>query len=280
MIIFKRAQQLSEYLEKEKAAGKKIGFVPTMGALHKGHLSLIENSKKSNDLTACSIFVNPTQFTNQDDLKQYPVTTEHDIEQLLSVNCDILFLPTVAEIYPPHHIKKTYALGEIENRLEGHYRPGHFQGVCEVVDRLLQIVQPDNLYLGQKDFQQCIVVKKLLQLLGKEDQVRLNVVPTVREVDGLAMSSRNLRLDAQQRKLANSIFQELNAIKQNIDQNSLEALKATAKTHLAEKGFTVDYVEIANAEDLSPATAASKKIVALAAASTGNIRLIDNLIVN
>lgn len=280
MIIFKKAKQLSDYLDQRRKIGEKIGFVPTMGALHTGHLFLIENCRKSNDLTVCSIFVNPTQFNNADDLKNYPVTTEKDIEQLIAVHCDVLFLPSVAEMYPADHVKKHYALGNIETLLEGQYRPGHFQGVCEAVDRLLEIVEPDSLFMGQKDYQQCIVISKLVEITGRCDRVQLHIVPTVRESDGLAMSSRNLRLTEEQRKLANSLFKELTLIKENIHRKSMKELKTEAERHLSQKGFKVDYVEIANAGDLSPATGTPGKLVVLAAATTGNIRLIDNLVLN
>lgn len=280
MIIFKKANQLSNYISQQKKEGKKIGFVPTMGALHNGHLRLIDNCKDSNDITVCSIFINPTQFNNPDDLKNYPVTTSKDIEQLIIHGCDVLFLPSVEEMYPPADPKKHYPLGDIENRLEGFYRPGHFQGVCQAVDRLLEIVQPHNLYMGQKDYQQCMVIKKLLEITGRENLVKLTIVPTVRETDGLAMSSRNLRLNEEQRKLATSIYKELNFIKEHIHQQSLDELKKNAGDHLIQKGFKVDYVEIANANDLSTADDASNKIVVLAAATTGQIRLIDNLILN
>ncbi|HTM92695.1 MAG TPA: pantoate--beta-alanine ligase [Flavisolibacter sp.] len=280
MTIFKKAKQLSNYLHQQKKEGKEIGFVPTMGALHNGHLYLIDTCKNSNDITVCSIFVNPAQFNNSDDFKNYPVTISKDIEQLIGHQCDVLFLPSVEEMYPADFVKKEYALGEIENRLEGYYRPGHFQGVCQAVDRLLQIVQPDNLYMGQKDYQQCMVIRKLLEITGQEETTRLNIVPTVREADGLAMSSRNLRLDAEQRKLAASIFKELNFIKEHFQDHSLDELKKNASEHLTRKGFKVDYVEIANAEDLSPASSTSGKLVALAAATTGNVRLIDNIVLN
>jgi pantoate--beta-alanine ligase len=280
MTIFKKAKQLSNYIDQQKNQGKEIGFVPTMGALHNGHLYLIDTCKNSNDITVCSIFVNPTQFNNSDDFKNYPVTISKDIEQLISHQCDVLFLPSVEEMYPADFVKKEYALGEIENRLEGYYRPGHFQGVCQAVDRLLQIVQPDNLYMGQKDYQQCMVIRKLLEITGQEETTQLNIVSTVREADGLAMSSRNLRLDAEQRKLAAFLFKELNFIKEHIQDHSLEELKRNASEHLTREGFKVDYVEIANAEDLSTANNTSGKLVALAAATTGNVRLIDNIVLN
>src|SRR5688572_27892247 len=239
MIIFKSSHQLSHHIVKQKKSGKKIGFVPTMGALHEGHLSLIKSSKATNDLTICSIFINPTQFNNAEDFKHYPVTIEKDLELLISHDCDVLFLPTVAEMYPPGHITKTYALGEIETILEGYYRPGHFQGVCQIVDRLLEVVQPHQLFLGQKDFQQCMVIKKLLTLLNKTE-INLVIVPTAREKDGLAMSSRNLRLNAEQRKLAPSIYKELSLIKNQLNDMSTKDLKEQAIENLTNKGFHVD----------------------------------------
>jgi pantoate--beta-alanine ligase len=183
-------------------------------------------------------------------------------------------------MYPQDYMEQHFVLGEIENKLEGYYRPGHFQGVCQAVDRLLQIVQPDGLYMGQKDYQQCLVVKKLLEITGREDDVQLNIVATVREPDGLAMSSRNLRLNKEQRKLAASIFEELHFIKEHVYDYTFEELKKNAKNHLIQKGFKVDYVEIADAHDLSAATKTTVKLIALAAATTGNIRLIDNIVLN
>lgn len=280
MIIFTRTGQLTDFIQCCKKENKKIGFVPTMGALHKGHLSLIEASKSFTNLTVCSIFVNPAQFNNADDFKHYPVTIEKDIENLISGKCDVLFLPEVAEIYPPGYQKKHYPLGKIETILEGYYRPNHFQGVCQVMDRLLSVVQPNNLYLGQKDFQQCIVIKKLITLLGKENEMKVITVPTVREADGLAMSSRNLRLNESQRQLAPSIFEQLTYIKNHLTKDSFPKLKLYAKNHLLQKGFKVDYIEIANANDLSVANNASQKLVALVAATLDNIRLIDNLLLN
>jgi pantoate--beta-alanine ligase len=280
MIIFKQAKPLTDYLEREQKVGKKIGLVPTMGALHNGHLSLIKSSKSNNDITVCSIFVNPTQFNNPEDFKHYPITIEKDIEQLITAGCDVLFLPGVEAIYPSGYQKKHYNLGTIENILEGFYRPGHFQGVCQVVDRLLQIINPDNLYMGQKDFQQCMVIKKLLELTGKDKTIRLNISPTIREKDGLAMSSRNLRLNDTEKALATSIYKELAAIKDNLHLRPLHSLMQTAKDHLQENGFVVDYIEIANTKDLSSAENSDEASVALIAASIGNVRLIDNLILN
>ena len=280
MVIFKEAAALSDYLGLRKKEGHSTGFVPTMGALHQGHISLIEMSRQDHDLTVCSIFINPTQFNNQEDFKHYPVTIEKDIALLEGSGCNVLFLPSVMEIYPEGYQKKYYELGPIENILEGAYRPGHFQGVCQVVHRLLDIIQPGNLYLGQKDFQQCMVIKKLLSLLNKEDEVNLHIAPTLREKDGLAMSSRNLRLDKEERSRATAIYRELENIRKELHHQSLDDLKQNARKVLEQEGFRVDYIEIANSHDLLPVEKISPSMVALAAATLGNVRLIDNLVIN
>lgn len=276
MILFKQAAKITSQLQLDKTKGQKIGFVPTMGALHKGHLSLIETSKKNNDITVCSIFVNPTQFNNAEDFRKYPITIEEDIEKLLLSECDVLFMPTKEEIYPAVYEAKHYDLGELENVLEGFYRPGHFQGVCQVMDRLLSIIQPDNLYLGAKDFQQCKVITKLISLLGKDDFIHINIEPTYRENDGLAMSSRNLRLSAEEREKAPSIFKALTYIKNNQQQDISELAQQVTK-RLQEKGFTLDYLQIVDSESLQPATTETQKKIAVVAAFLGDIRLIDNL---
>jgi pantoate--beta-alanine ligase len=280
MILFKRRDDLHKYLDAQRKSGVKTGFVPTMGALHQGHVSLIRKARYANDLTICSIFINPTQFNDPADFKKYPVTLENDIEKLEEAGCDILFLPSVEEIYPGGiHEKKQYDIGYLETILEGKYRPGHFQGVSTVVHLLLSIVQPDNLYLGQKDYQQCMVIKKLLELTGM-DTITIHISPTLRENDGLAMSSRNMRLDADARKQATAIYQSLTYIKEQLKPGDLGSIKKQAVTTLSEKGFKVDYIEIADAENLFIVDKwdGKQKLVALAAAYLGNVRLIDNLL--
>lgn len=280
MIIFKNAHQIADLLSGLKKKDKRLGFVPTMGALHNGHISLIQASRDHNDVTICSVFVNPVQFNNKEDFKLYPVTVEKDIELLIRAECDILFHPSVEEVYPPGYQKKIYPLGNIEMILEGKYRPGHFQGVCAVMARLLEIIQPHILYLGQKDYQQCMVVQKLIELSGKEKELELIVEPTLREDDGLAMSSRNTRLSEGDRAKAPGISKALNYIKDNLGQLPIKTLKNTARRCLESEGFIVDYVEIADAHTLENANGQSKKIVALVAASINNVRLIDNMILN
>lgn len=285
MIIFKEANALARHLAGIRRNGDHIGFVPTMGALHQGHLSLIRQSRNRSAVTVASIFVNPTQFNDLSDFEKYPVTTATDIRLLTSEGTDILFLPSVAEIYPGGTKQgRDYDLGYLETILEGAHRPGHFQGVCQVVHRLLDIVAPDQLYLGQKDFQQCMVLKRLVQLL--EMPVEVVIGETVREADGLAMSSRNLRLSPGERRNATAIYRSLQMIEQSIDDLPVGELQKRASQVLLENNFNkVDYIAIAEAETLRllpPGEVVEKKrpLVALAAAFMGEVRLIDNLVLN
>jgi pantoate--beta-alanine ligase len=278
MTIFKSAKELSAFLDQQKSQNRKIGFVPTMGALHEGHLSLVQTSNSENALTVCSLFINPTQFNNAADLAHYPVTIERDIELLLQSSCNVLFLPSSLEVYGEGYEAATYDLGDLENILEGRYRPGHFQGVCQVVDKLLTHVACDNLYLGQKDYQQCMVIQRLLTLTSREEVVQLRVLPTVREAGGLAMSSRNMRLTAAEKKQAIAISQTLLNIKENLSRQSIPELEASGARRLAEGGFTVDYVAIRDSKTLQPPSQPAASVVCLIAASLGNVRLIDNMV--
>ncbi len=223
MIIFKKPGELNQFLENKRTDKKIIGFAPTMGALHAGHISLVKEAKRQNDLVVTSIFVNPTQFNDPEDFKKYPVTIEKDILLFEKAGCDVLFIPAVDDIYPSGTTALThYELGFLETILEGKFRPGHFQGVCQVMHRLLEIVLPDNLYLGQKDYQQCMVIKKLIELIGLDNKIKVNICPTLREDDGLAMSSRNTRLDPEDRIRAATISAALRYIKENIKQGNTE----------------------------------------------------------
>ncbi|MEO5947425.1 MAG: pantoate--beta-alanine ligase [Chitinophagaceae bacterium] len=281
MILFKKAPALQNLLDDQQKKSLKTGFVPTMGGLHDGHLSLIDASKEVNDITVCSIFVNPTQFNNSVDFDKYPITIEQDISKLEETGCDVLFLPSVEEIYPAGlDIVKKYDLGFLEKVLEGEFRPGHYQGVCMVVDRLLNIVLPDNIYLGQKDFQQCMVIRKLIELIGLKERTTITICPTLREMDGLAMSSRNMRLDEKERQRSPVIFQTLLFIKNNAGKISPSLLKNEAEEMLEEAGFKVDYIEIADSLTLSTIKDwnDSKKAIALIAAYNNEIRLIDNML--
>jgi len=279
MIIFKEAKNIQEYIQNKKESGMTIGFVPTMGALHKGHLSLINKSKSAENLTVCSIFVNPTQFNNPEDFQKYPITIEEDIKLLEMNGCDILFLPSYSEIYPHDFLAKNYELGLIETSLEGAYRPGHFHGVCMVVEILLSIIDCHTLYLGQKDLQQCLIIKKLIEL--ENIHSKLVISETIREENGLAMSSRNKRLTHEEQKKAGVIFQVLNYIKQNIQLATIDELKFNATNLLTQNGLEKDYIEITNL-DLTPIQNwdGIEKIVALTAVTLNGVRLIDNMILN
>lgn len=280
MIIFKKAADLQFFL-KGKAA--LTGFVPTMGALHSGHISLINTSKQINTYTVCSIFVNPVQFNDPRDYEKYPITIEKDIMMLEQAGCDVLFLPSVHEIYPQGTAQKLlYDLGHLETVLEGKYRPGHFQGVCMVMDRLLDIVTCRNLYIGQKDYQQCMVIKKLVELKNLEQGINVNICPTLREKDGLAMSSRNMRLNENERKKAVAIYHALEYLKKNCVAGNLYHIKSHAEVMLKQNGFNPDYIEIADAENLSAINEwnGKTKIVALIAAFLNEVRLIDNMVLN
>lgn len=279
MIIFKKAADIGIFLQQKRQKNPKTGFVPTMGALHQGHISLIESARSENDVVVCSIFVNPTQFNDPKDFQNYPITIENDIDLLEKAGCDALFLPAVEEMYPAGlENKKTYALGYLETVLEGRYRPGHFQGVCQVVHRLLTIVPADRLYLGQKDFQQCMVIRKMIEL--ENLPVETVICPTLRETDGLAMSSRNMRLDKEAREKAVEISRTLLHIKSSLKAGDLSELKTAAVEQLNRTGFKTDYVEIADADtlELIGRWDGKQKLVALCAAFLGEVRLIDNML--
>ncbi len=283
MILFKKTADLRKWLDAQQNGGGDIGFVPTMGALHKGHISLIETSIKENAVTVCSIFVNPAQFNDPADFEKYPITLEKDIGMLEAAGCDILFLPAVKQIYPEGvHSRVNYELGYLETVLEGKFRPGHFQGVCMVVHRLLDIVLPDNLYLGQKDYQQCMVIKKLVELIKQEEKINVVVCPTLREADGLAMSSRNLRLGKNERETAAVIYHSLSLIQKKLQKGNTTAIVKEAHSMLEKAGFKIDYVEIADARNLSLVTEwdGQQKVTALIAAFLNDVRLIDNMTLN
>ena len=277
MIILREAERLRRFL-KNKASGSSFGFVPTMGALHAGHLTLLQRSKLETEKTICSIFVNPTQFNDPADFNKYPSTLDHDIHMLEMTGVDILFLPDIQEIYPEGTASlETYDLGRMDQLLEGRLRPGHFQGVCQVVDRLLSVTRPDVLFMGRKDFQQCMVIRRLIQL--KSIPVRMEVCDTVREADGLAMSSRNTRLSPHDRSIAPLLYDVLQILKSGLAAGPLESLLREGRDALSAAGFRVDYLEICRTTDLEPVTEWDGRtpITALAAAFLGEVRLIDNI---
>lgn len=282
MILFKEIASLRSMLKLQKANGKRIGFIPTMGALHNGHLKLINQSHTAKNTTIASIFINPTQFNDKKDFYKYPVTVEHDILLLAKAKNDILFLPAVNEMYPNGLTTKLlYQLESLETILEGFYRPGHFQGVCRVVHKLLEVVQPDDLYLGQKDYQQCLIVQKLIDTYKLP--IQLHIVPTEREESGLAMSSRNLRLSEDAKEKATVIYKMLNFIKQHIESMPFDQLKQRSHSMLMDSGFhKIDYIEICNAKTLATVKEFDQNIqlVALTAAFIEDVRLIDNMLLN
>jgi len=281
MTIFKHAKDLTKYLQKSKQDKHSVGFIPTMGALHQGHLSLLNQCKEVSTISVCSIFVNPTQFNNPEDLKKYPNKVSQDILLLEENGCDVLFLPDEYEIYPDEKSKqKQFDLGYLETILEGKFRPGHFQGVSLVMERLLNIVNPDFLFLGQKDFQQCLVIEKLVKLLNKD--IKTIICPIVREAGGLAMSSRNLRLSEEDRKLAAELHKTLESIKNHLRHDNFLQLKNDAISRLESKGFKVEYLELARKSDLQIVSCVkdSEGAVVLIAAFIGGVRLIDNLLIN
>lgn len=281
MILFKKSEDLRRWLADQKNNRAKTGFVPTMGALHEGHLSLIETCRSQTDLCICSVFVNPAQFNDRSDFEKYPVSLEKDIEMLSKDGTDLVFIPSEKEIYPYGETGlETYDLGALENILEGRFRPGHFQGVCQVMRRLLDIVKPEYLFMGQKDFQQCLVVQRLIGLL--KIPVEFHTVPTIRETDGLALSSRNRRLTTEQRRNAPAIFQALNYIRESLVPGDTSPAVESAGQILEAAHFKTDYISISRAEDLQPIQNWDGKVKALAlvAAFQGEVRLIDNILLN
>ena len=277
MYIVKTILELQNLL-RQKAS---IGFVPTMGALHEGHISLIEKSKSENETTVCSIFINPTQFNSLTDLEKYPVTIDADIEKLIAANTDVLFLPSVEEMYPSGlENMPIYDIGYLDTILDGKFRPGHFNGVSLIVHKLLIAVKPHKLYLGEKDFQQCLVIKRMIALQNL--QVEVITCPTLRDEDGLAKSSRNTRLSAEARAKAPLIHACLVSIKDNVNTTSFQQTQQNWIQKLTENGFDTEYILLANADNLEILAEfdESKKMVVLIAAFLDGIRLIDNLRIN
>lgn len=259
---------------------KRIGFVPTMGCLHQGHLTLLEKSTKYDDITVCSIFVNPSQFNNPEDFQKYPVTLEADRALLEQYSCDYLFLPDVNEIYPPGYQSVLFDIGELDTIWEGEHRPGHFQGVCNVMNRLLEIIPADDLWMGQKDLQQCLVIQKLLNSTGRKN-VFFHRVDTIRENSGLAMSSRNTRLSKEGLAAAAALYEALQLIRRQYRFVPFSQLLAKAREQLLQHGFTqVEYIAIARENDLAEMNEylAEEKYAAIAAAWIEGVRLIDNII--
>jgi len=280
MFIFKKVADLQAWLDAQRAKGQKVGFAPTIGALHDGHLELIRLAKRDGCLAVASIFVNPTQFNDPKDLEKYPRLPEKDTTLLISADCDALFMPAVEEVYPPGlDVTIDLDFRQLDKVMEGEFRPGHFKGMATVVHRLLDIVQPQRLYMGQKDFQQLSIVRDMIRQLDLP--VELVMCPTVRESDGLAMSSRNMRLTPEMRAVAPVIFQTLSWAKTALEKGQPAAeIQAEAMQKLADAGLRPEYFDIVDGVSLLPVKGwdGSDFIVACVAAFAGEVRLIDNLV--
>lgn len=286
MLIFKKVADLRQWLDSQSLP---IGFAPTMGALHEGHLELIRMAKRKGCVAVASIFVNPTQFNDPKDLEKYPRTPEKDAALLISAACDVLFIPSVEEVYPPG-VNLTIDLDfkQLDKVMEGEFRPGHFKGMATVVNRLLDIVKPQRLYMGQKDYQQLSIVRDMIRQLALP--VELVMCPTVREPDGLAMSSRNVRLSPEMRAAAPIIHQTLQWAKTALEANRfVPEIQAVAWVMLNNAGLKPEYFEIVDGHTLEPIRSKGAilfledrgiggPIVACTAAFAGEVRLIDNLI--
>ena len=262
-----------------KQSGASIGFVPTMGALHAGHLALVSASLKDNDYSVVSIFVNPTQFDNQEDLVKYPRTLERDIALLNQLDKNIIvYHPTAADFYDGKVESQHFNFGGLENEMEGKHRPGHFDGVGTVVKKLFEIVQPDKAYFGEKDFQQLQIIKKLVAI--EKMPIQIVPIPIYREPDGLAMSSRNTRLTPEHRSAAPFIYQTLQKAKKQFDKHSIAEVKRFVENTIGEHPLLeLEYFEIANENNLKPAKHkfSGNKYRGFIVVYAGDIRLIDNI---
>lgn len=274
--IFNTINSILEEVTQLKKKGIKIGFVPTMGALHSGHISLVEQAKEENDLVFVSIFVNPTQFNNQEDLEKYPRTLDKDIELLEKNGVYGVFAPNKSEIYPENYIRPTIDLGQLDKVMEGEHRPGHFQGVVEVVKRLFEIVQPTNAYFGIKDFQQVAVIKFMTNYF----QLPVNIVecPINRSEEGLALSSRNMRLSEEEKEKALILYQTLSFAKENWSNFTPEELSKRCIEMIQASDLKLEYLEIVHPLTLEKLTTTwTKNAVCCIAAYCGEVRLIDNM---
>lgn len=295
MIVFKSKQSLKNYLENFKTLKKDIGFVPTMGALHQGHISLIEKAKAESEVIVASIFVNPTQFNNLNDLSNYPRTFEEDCKMLKNAGCDVLFAPDVNEMYTKEELElrknniedkqwtegKMVSFGSLENVMEGLHRPGHFNGVAQVVSKLFRIIQPDKAFFGQKDFQQLLIIQSMVRQLNMP--IQIVTCPIIREENGLAMSSRNKRLNENEKQLASLIPQTLFEVKKLQTKKSVKDLKDYVEERIsAEPKMELEYFEISDMETLQPVEdlGKNKKLIACIALKLGDVRLIDNVILD
>ncbi|TNE26319.1 MAG: pantoate--beta-alanine ligase [Bacteroidetes bacterium] len=277
MHIFRTREELSNYIESQDG---RVGFVPTMGALHDGHLQLVAQAKAISDIVVVSVFVNPTQFNNPRDLERYPRDEEGDSKKLESAGCDVVWFPKVDELYPDEVESDFYDLGHLEDVMEGEFRPGHFQGVATIVDRLFQSVNPDVAIFGEKDYQQVAVIKRMTSL--KNHPVEIVVSPTKRESSGLAMSSRNMLLEPVFKEAAVAIYKAMNAIRATKDERSVSDSVTMANEAISAAGLRPEYIVIADEDSLEPLEKweNSERPRVFVAAYAGEVRLIDNLSLN
>ncbi len=277
MKVLRNKKTLVDYIERHKEMGKKIGFAPTMGALHLGHISLYETAKKENDEIISSIFVNPTQFNNPDDFEKYPQTLENDLKLLEKAGVDAVYVPKAIDIYPEGLKSKHYDFDGLDNEMEGKYRPGHFHGVGTVVEELLRQVQPHNAYFGEKDYQQLAIIKKMVE--KTKLPVKIHGVPTLRENSGLAMSSRNLRLTEKQRKEATIIYETLLKVKEWFKILPVKEIKERVEKIFHDSNFELEYFIIADEKTLKETDFfyKDKSYRAFIVAYAGDVRLIDNM---
>jgi pantoate--beta-alanine ligase len=277
--IFNKREAIYHHLNDLRSAGKSIGFVPTMGALHAGHLSLIEAARNKTDIVVCSIFVNPTQFNDKKDLENYPRPIEEDLEKLRAFQCDILFLPEVEEMYNSSEFWKI-SLGDLDKILEGKIRPGHYQGVTQIVKKLFDTIRPEFAFFGQKDYQQVMVIAHMVRKM--KIKVKLIICPIIREKDGLAMSSRNLYLSPVERKQSLALFHALTLAHDLFKTESLDEIKKRVRSFLDScPGIETEYFEIFHARTFKPLKSKiTEATIALIAARIGKIRIIDNIYLN
>ena len=274
MILIKTIEELTNVLFRIRSSEKSIGFVPTMGALHQGHLSLLQRARKENEVVVCSIFVNPIQFNNAEDLAKYPRTLERDVEFIKSV-ADVIFAPEPEEVYPEIPTEK-YDFGDLGKVMEGAYRPGHFNGVATIVNRLFNWVKPDKAYFGEKDYQQLAIIREMVR--QKQIPVEIIGCPTVREESGLAVSSRNQRLTAEEKVTAANIYRILQEAKRNsnLPVNQIKQLVVSEIEKIKE--FKLEYFEIADAKTLQPVDKVTEgNTIACIALYLGGVRLIDEI---
>ena len=278
MKIFKIKSELKDFLSKQKKKGKSIGFVPTMGALHEGHLSLVRKAKEKNNVSVVSIFVNPTQFDKEEDLLKYPKTFDNDVKLLERVCCNVLFFPSVEEIYEENIVSDNFNFDGLEHQMEGEFRDGHFDGVGTIVKALFEIVEPNAAYFGKKDFQQLQIIKKLVEKY--KIPVKIKGCDIYREEDGLAMSSRNARLTDEHRKVAPFIYKTLKKAKKKFGVKNANELTEWVKKQFKKQALLeLEYFVIADEKTLQTATIidSKKKYRAFIAVFAGDIRLIDNI---